>query len=290
MRVKRNTLDGRGYSMWDWSAVDSENVTFTAERETALFTLYGKAQQSSSAGPILPDPWAEEAIRHIDYDFGKLKVHEYESRIIAIRSNEFDRLTSRFVAEQPDSIVLQLGCGMDSRVFRVDHPATVRWFDVDYPDIIELRRRLYPEQPGYTMIGSSVEEPSWLDEVPDDRPAIIVAEGLMMYLTEDVVRSLLNRLTGHFTSGQIAFDAWNTMTLRGSQRRGIKGTGATFGWAIDDPGSIKALDEHLELLEEISARELAAYRKMPWWSRAIVRLADPFTTLRRTNRILVYKF
>ena len=85
-----------------------------------------------------------EAIAHIDYDFGKLKVREYESQIIAIRSRQFDVLTSRFLKEQPDSIVLHLGCGMDSRVFRVDAPATVQWFDVDYPDVIELRRRLYP--------------------------------------------------------------------------------------------------------------------------------------------------
>ena len=118
--------------------MQTEKVEFTAERETMLFTLYGKALQSASPDPVLPDPWAEEAARHIDYDFGKLKVHEYESRIIAIRARQFDVLTADFIAEQPDSIVLQLGCGMDSRVFRLDPPATVRWFDVDYPEVIEL--------------------------------------------------------------------------------------------------------------------------------------------------------
>ena len=112
----------------------------------------------------------------------------------------------------------------------------------------------------------------------------------MMYLTEDTVRSLLNRLTHHFPSGRMVFDAWNTLSLRGAQRRGIKGTGATFGWAIDDPDSITALDARLGLVEEIGALRLSAYSKMPWWSRAIVRLTNPFTTLRRANRILVFKF
>ncbi len=75
-------------------------VTFTAEWETALITLHGKARQSASDAPILPDPWAEEAIRRIDYDFSRLKVREYESRIIATRSTEFDILTTHFLAEQ----------------------------------------------------------------------------------------------------------------------------------------------------------------------------------------------
>jgi O-methyltransferase involved in polyketide biosynthesis len=270
--------------------VNTEKVEFTAEMETSLFTLYGKALQSASSDPVLQDPWAEEAIGRIDYDFSKLKVREYESRIIAIRSREFDVLTVRFLGELPDAIVVQLGCGMDSRVFRVDPPETVRWFDVDYADVIGLRRRLYPERPGYTMIASPLEEPGWLDTVPADRPAIILAEGVMMYLTPDVVESLLNRLTSHFTGGRLAFDAWNKMTLRGAQRRGIKDTGATFGWAIDDPESIKALDAKLETVAEIGASQLEARDMMPWWARAIVRLTDPFTVLRRANRILVYRF
>jgi O-methyltransferase involved in polyketide biosynthesis len=270
--------------------VVTERVTFTAERETALITLYGKARQSASADPILPDPWAEEAISRIDYDFSKLKVREYESRIIAIRSTEFDVLTSRFLAEQPEATVVHLGCGLDSRVFRVNPPDTVRWYDIDFPEVVDLRRRLYPERPGYTMIGSSVAELDWLDAVPGDRPAIVVAEGLTMYLSEETVRRLLNGLTGRFPSGRIAFDAWNTLSLRGAKRHGIKGTGATFGWAIDDPSSIATLDEHLVLVQEITALQLTAYRRMPAWSRATARVMNLFTAMRRANRILVYRF
>jgi O-methyltransferase involved in polyketide biosynthesis len=270
--------------------VDTERVEFTAERETTLFTLYGKALQSQMPDPILKDPWAVGAIAHIDYDFGKLKVREYESQIIAIRSRQFDVLTSRFLKEQPDSVVLHLGCGMDSRVFRVDAPANVAWFDVDYADVIELRRRLYPERAGYTMIGSALEAAEWLESVPNDRPVVVIAEGVMMYLPEDVVRSLLNRITNHFPHGILAFDAWNTMTVRGSQRRGIKGTGATFGWGIDDPESIRELDDRLVLVEEMGARQFDAYDRMPLWSRAIVRMTDPITSLRRANRVLIYKF
>jgi|SRR5664280_366319 hypothetical protein len=64
--------------------------------------------------------------------------------IIATRAATFDQLTNQYLAEAPDATVLHVGCGMDSRVFRVDPPASVQWFDVDYPDVIDLRRQLFP--------------------------------------------------------------------------------------------------------------------------------------------------
>jgi len=64
--------------------------------------------------------------------------------------------------------MLHLGCGLDSRVYRIDPPASVRWFDVDYPEVIALRRHLYPERAGYRVIGSSLADLSWLAEVPGD--------------------------------------------------------------------------------------------------------------------------
>jgi O-methyltransferase involved in polyketide biosynthesis len=61
--------------------------------------------------------------------------------------------------------VLHLGCGLDSRVFRIDPLATVHWYDIDFPDVIELRRRLYPERHDYTLIPASVTEAGWLDAI-----------------------------------------------------------------------------------------------------------------------------
>jgi O-methyltransferase involved in polyketide biosynthesis len=68
---------------------------------------------------------------------------------------------------------------MDSRVFWVDPPASVSRFDVDYPDVIDLRRQLLPARHGhdYHLIGAPLEDLRWLDEVPRDRPGLLIAEG-----------------------------------------------------------------------------------------------------------------
>jgi O-methyltransferase involved in polyketide biosynthesis len=117
----------------------TRKIFFTKEKETMLMTLNSRAIQNQWDHPILRDPWAEEAMRHIDYDISK----QYRGvgswgmwskigcTIVATRAATFDHLTSRYLVDHTDAIVLQVGCGMDSRVFRVDPPASVLWFGVD---------------------------------------------------------------------------------------------------------------------------------------------------------------
>ncbi|TGR96033.1 class I SAM-dependent methyltransferase, partial [Mesorhizobium sp. M2E.F.Ca.ET.209.01.1.1] len=116
-----------------------------------------------------------EAVKKIDYDFSKLKVDGNLGLGFAIRAATLDAQVEDFLDRNPDAIVLHLGCGLDTRIFRVDPPRSVDWFDVDYPDVIDLRRRLYPPRERYHLIGSSVTEPEWLAEVPRNRSAMVVA-------------------------------------------------------------------------------------------------------------------
>ena len=101
----------------------SEKVHFTKEKETMLITLYARALQSRSERPILRDTWAEEAVQRIDYDFEKLKVGQHAAHLIACRATQLDLWTTHFLAAHPDATVLHLGCGLDSRVYRVAPPA-----------------------------------------------------------------------------------------------------------------------------------------------------------------------
>ena len=272
--------------------MQSEKVNLTKEKETSLITLYARALESRSKDPVLLDEAAEEAVRRIDYDFGRLKLRKVEPLSIAIRAKQFDLWTTEYLADNPDATVLYLGCGLDSRVFRIDPNAAVRWFDVDYPEVIEVRRRLYPERAGYRMIGSSVTNPNFLNEVPGDRPVMIVAEGLMMYLAEDDVKPLLNRLTDHFPSGHMAFDVMSRGEMRIAKAHPSFGaTGASFRWGIDNQEEIRHLSPRLELVTEMRLLDLPGFAKLPWAMRTLVRVLDSIPALRRQNhRLLLYRF
>jgi O-methyltransferase involved in polyketide biosynthesis len=269
----------------------AKSVHFTKERETLLITLHARALQSRSNDPVLKDKWAEDAIGRINYDFGKIQMRSSEALSIAMRAKQFDIWTAEYIAAHPDATILHLGCGMDSRAFRLNPPPSVCWFDVDYPDVIELRASLYPERPGYRMIGSPLADLGWLDELPRDRPAMIVAEGVTMYLTVDIVKRLLNRLTGHFPSGQIAFDAVNRIAMRMARMSSsIRATGASFSWGISHAHDIKRLDPKITLIRKLRTPELPGYAKLPWSLRALVRLVGTIPTVRRMHRLLLYRF
>ncbi len=281
-------------------ATDRVHLTkeFTKEKETMLMTLYGRALQSQWKKPILPDPWAEEAVRHIDYDFANLHgfrgvygrmVSSLGCKVVATRAATFDLLTTRYLADHPDATVLHLGCGMDSRVFRVDPPASVSWFDVDYPDVVEVRRRLFPDRPSYHLVGTSLVDLRWLDEVAGDRPALVVAEGVLMYLTEDNVKALFNAFTRHFPEGQVVFDALAPWAVKrwGSN---VGGTGATQHWGLGDPQDIKQLEPKLALVKEVGVTDFFAFSRFPLAVRAQFRLMDAVPALRRMQRLLVYRF
>jgi methyltransferase (TIGR00027 family) len=200
----------------------TDKIQFTKEKETMLMTLSGRAIQSQWKNPILRDPWAEEAMRHIDYDLSKqLKGvaswnmwKDIGPTVIATRAATFDRLTNDFLADHPDAVVLQVGCGMDSRAFRVNLPAGVEWFDVDFPDVIDLRRQLFPVRDHYHMIGAPLDDLHWLGEVPREQPGLMIAEGVFHYLSKMDVKGLLNAVVAHFPGGQFIFDICNTMIVK----------------------------------------------------------------------------
>src|SRR5262249_21145504 len=132
---------------------------------------------------------------------------------LPLRAKHLDGWTRDFLADHPRSTVLHLGCGLDSRVFRIDPPGDVRWYDVDHPEVIDLRRQLYPERVGYTLIGSAVTELGWLDGIATDRPALVVAEGLVIYLREREGIALFRAITEKFASGEFIFDSYNRKML-----------------------------------------------------------------------------
>jgi O-methyltransferase involved in polyketide biosynthesis len=258
-----------------------------------LVTLYGRALETDAQDPILRDPAAKEAVGRIDYDFENLHIKWNDILAIAARAKVFDQWVEEFLTDNPKSSVLHLGCGLDSRVFRINPSPDVLWFDVDYPEIIELRHRLFPERDGYLMIGSSVTDSGWLEQVPADRPALIVAEGLMYYLKEEEVRALVRRIVERFPSGQIMFDAISKLYLKMQKTNvGISATGARMWWGINDPHELERWDPRIQLVTNLSVmdRNFPNIRKMSGGMKTTLRILSWIPALKNMGLMLHYKF
>ncbi|MCB5906854.1 class I SAM-dependent methyltransferase [Streptomyces pinistramenti] len=133
-------------------------VPLTGARGTLLAAPYGRATDSRSKRPILGDPTAVDAVRRIDHDFSRVRISTGDAAAIAPRGRQLDVWTAQFLATHQRATVVHLGCGLDNRVHRLDPGPRVRWFDIDDPEVIDLRRQLHPERPGWTGIPSSVTD------------------------------------------------------------------------------------------------------------------------------------
>jgi O-methyltransferase involved in polyketide biosynthesis len=237
--------------------MEAKKIHLDKDNETYLITLYGKALDNRTKNPILGDKFADEAVRRIDFDFENLKSPKGASVSLPVRAKHIDNWTREFLAANPDATVLHLGCGLDSRVFRIDPPATVRWYDVDFPEVIELRKKLYPDRHDYVMIGSSVTDPGWLDEIPADKPVIVVAEGLVQYIPEEEVYALFRRITGKFPYGQIIFDAHSELMIRFVMLSpAAKRSNVSLLWGLGDARVFEKAVPRLRLVNEISFLDL----------------------------------
>ncbi|MFI5612513.1 class I SAM-dependent methyltransferase [Amycolatopsis sp. NPDC051903] len=267
-------------------------VHFTEEKATMLATLYARALDARREHPLLGDTAADEAVKRIDADFSKMGVNSDSAASVAIRAKAIDDRAAAWLARHPEAIVLHLGCGMDTRVYRLDPPETVRWFDVDYPDVVELRREIYPERPGYTTIGSSVTDFAWLDQVPDDAPALIVAEGLIMYLQPADGAELVRRLVGKFPSGHVVSDLFSSLGIKVQKLNPVvRRAGATVHWGIDDPHELERFG--LRLVSSSDASHWATpetVRLLPLGSRLALQVTALVPAIRRMGRIAEWDF
>ena len=209
-----------------------------------LATLYAKALDADAPRSILSDHHAKAAVARIDYDWEATTINARRAPSVAIRTLHFDNWTRQFLAvhehAHQEVAVLHVGCGLDARVYRLDPPPGVHWYDIDYPDVIGLRERVYPGRANYRMLPASATDPSWLAEIPADSPALLIGEGLTPYLTRDDGLALLRRVVDRFPSGELQFDAFSTFGVRTARFINpiVRRSGSMLHWAINKPSDI----------------------------------------------------
>jgi O-methyltransferase involved in polyketide biosynthesis len=147
---------------------------------------------------------ADEIVRTLDYDCARFRLSASPIINIAHRAKKLDEVALRFITRHPDAVALDLGAGLDTRMFRIAPPATVDWYDIDFPEVITARQQLLPDRANAHGIGTDLTDPDWLVAIPTHRPAVIVADGLLAFLPQEDMISLLNRLISHVPSGEVA--------------------------------------------------------------------------------------
>lgn len=270
---------------------DKLRVDLHGAPQTMLATLYAKALDADGPDSVLNDTWARDVVSQIDYDWAATTITRRNAPSVTLRSAHFDSWARQFLARHPDAVVLHLGCGLDSRYFRIGPGPGVDWFDIDYPAVVALRDRFYPAAPGYRTIPASVTEPGWLAEIPDGRPTLVLGEGLTMYLTEEDGTALLRRLVARFPSGELHFDAFNWLGIKLQWTNGVvRRSGATLHWAINGPDDIVAAVPGTRLLQWVPVFESDAFARVGLGYRAMAAAMNRIPGVRAMAQFHRYAF
>jgi methyltransferase (TIGR00027 family) len=153
---------------------------------------------------------------------------------MVVRTCVFDELVLRAVRNEGFDTVINLAAGLDARPWRLDLPAATRWLDVDLPDILEYKREaLAGEKPACAYASESVD----LRDAParralfervgrDSRRALVLSEGLLIYLTDAEVAALATDLHAPRSFRWWIVDLVNPRLLRMLRRRWSKSLAA----------------------------------------------------------------
>jgi O-methyltransferase involved in polyketide biosynthesis len=267
--------------------------TFTPLEDSLFLTLYARALDSRRPDPMLGDATADQIVHTTDYNYGQFHVTSNFVLNVALRAKKLDDVGRSFIARHPDAVGLDLGAGLDTRFERLAPPPSVDWYDVDFPAVAAARKGLIPEHPNAHVIGADVRDPDWLDTVPSDRPAIITADGLMGFLTQDELVSLLNRLTSHFPSGEMVFNSYTRFTIWVARHaRGTKSVADLVKFpGVDDPRDLEGWNPRLKLVKEIALSREPEIAQFPPGQRLYYRLQAHSTAWSRTGTIVLhYRF
>lgn len=236
--------------------------------ETMLWTLHNRASEAERADAILSDPAAIRIRDAIEFPFAE--TFGPPNAIHAFRSLTFDKAIRDFLARHPDGVIVNLGEGLETQTVRLADLGT-SWYSVDVPEAMEIRERFLPPDGTHHHLAHSAFDPQWMNEVPDDRPALVTAQGLFMYFEEEAVARLIAGISERFRGGELWFD----FIPPEFSRRSLDGWALTSNYRVPAmPWGVSAREAVDFVRARISSAcsvQLAPYAEIPRGRRADVR-------------------
>lgn len=255
--------------------------------KTLYIPLYGKARVSEM-GIIINDTKAQQIWRCEHFPLkGKAK-SKWLTYFMAMRARVFDDWTREQLADTGDTVLLHIGCGMDSRALRIG-AETVKWYDIDFPAVIEERRRYYRETQYYHMLEGDATKPDWIKALPNFTNAVVIMEGVSMYLKNDEVQRLFIALREKFERVRLLMDVYTVFGAKASKYKNpINNVGVTTVYGIDDP-QIPCVDSGITFLSEHTMTPQSLVNELSGFDKGFFKLMFAGSATKKIYRLFEYE-
>lgn len=188
-------------------------------QETLVIPMYGRMKSSQLYPFLFKDDGAARLMSRIDYDFSSLEsnsrnaMQRFGFLEVAVRQYNLDWEVRDYLKTHPNAAVVNLGCGLDDTGRHCDN-GTCRIYNIDYPDVIEVRNDLIPPGARDVNIACDLNDISWFQAIDASGGAVFFASGVFYYFLRSQVQKLVSAMAAAFPGGRLVFDAANRTAVK----------------------------------------------------------------------------
>jgi methyltransferase (TIGR00027 family) len=216
--------------------------------DTARWAAVYRARETERPNPLFRDPYARRLAGARGEEIAKsIPFSEKASWAWVARTVLYDEFITEQIQQGVDMVV-NIAAGLDSRPYRMALPPALRWVEVDLPGILDYKEEiLRGEAPACSLerVRLDLSDGSARRELfahlgRDAKNALIITEGLLIYLTEKQVGSLARDLAETPGFERWVLDLSSPGLMRLSQKNmgpQLSASGAKFQFApAEGPG------------------------------------------------------
>jgi len=243
----------------------------TGVAETLMITLYARYVETQRTDSLFQDSKAVEIVDRTNYNFDRYAKGWASQLGVVIRVQEYDHIVKKFLEAHPNAVVVNLGCGLCTRFTRVDN-GSVRWYEIDFPEVIELRRKFFEENKRYQFIAKSILDFSWINQIQrsPNQPLLILMEGVSPFLSEAENRALILQIRDRLAPTEFVFDVLSRKSAKNSKRHDtVSKTNAEFKSGIDSGKELETWGTGITFKDELYyLTQFANHpQHLPFWAR-----------------------
>jgi O-methyltransferase involved in polyketide biosynthesis len=261
-----------------------EKISIKGVPETMLQTLYARAKESLKSNHYIYDKKAIEIVSQVDYDFSEADKDTTMASGVIARTIVLDRMVDEFLKRNPNAIVVNLACGMDTRCYRMQGRFQ-RWYNIDLPETMRIRELFLIEDGPIYQIAKSAMDRSYVDEIEySGEPVLVIIEGLTMYLNEKDIRQIFDIIYNKFSKATIFVETMSPFVVKHIREKSIEKSQARFTWGVKNGHEL-----HKLIPEFTNEKDISLVEGMQVIS-PVYRLIGKIPFIRNiSNKILVMK-
>ena len=188
-------------------------------QETLVIPMYGRMKSSQLYPFLFKDDGAARLMSRINYDFSSLEsnsrnaMQRFGFLEVSVRQYNLAWEVRDYLKTHPNAAVVNLGCGLDDTGRHCDN-GTCRIYNIDYPDVIEVRNDLIPPGAREVNIACDLNDISWFQAIDASGGAVFFASGVFYYFLRSQVQKLVSAMAAAFPGGRLVFDAANRTAVK----------------------------------------------------------------------------